>query len=354
MSRLRIVLLGVAMGISCLAQVVSAAPTNVVPATSAPARGGFAILVGDVNGAQIYVPFSATTTAGGRIALPIVIDGQTSAISVMQGAGGPAVSVTTLAGSVMTLLQGSVVSIDHTVTVTGTVALAAGTFVSINHTLTVTGTVALAQDTVVSIDHTVTVTGTVELAAGTVVSIDHTVTVTGSVGLVAGTVVSIDHTLTVTGTVNTQEVPNLKVLEFSFTPLTALYQSGDLFGPVTELVNAARLSGDGFMIHSISFTDSEGNNPDITLVLSDQTFTVTGDGTPFDPDDTEVQQFIGQIKIVGVDWEAYSVNGQASKGNLGQLGIVDATSLFVALIINTNTTFAASQTFRVRIYVIQE
>lgn len=102
--------------------------TEVVPATTAPARGAYAILVGDLNGQQLNIAFSATVGGEGRIVLPVFLDGQSSNINV-------------------TLGSGAVVSIDHTVTVTGTLALSAGAVVSIDHTVTVTGSVGLNAGT---------------------------------------------------------------------------------------------------------------------------------------------------------------------------------------------------------------
>ncbi len=162
--------------------------------------------------------------------------------------------------------------------------------------------------------------------------------------------------LAITGTANTQEVPNIVLLEYSFTPQTALYVLRDAWGPVTELANAARASGGGLMIHSVEVSDSEGLNPDFVMVFSDQAFTLTGDGSPFDPTDAEILGFTGRLSFVASNWESYptNTNGEASLVNIGKLLTVDGTSVWVALMILAAPTYSGGQTITVRIYGFQE
>lgn len=75
MNLMRTILFSITAGAFCLAGSAAAQNTEVVAATANPARAGFAILSGDINGQGKHVVYSATVT-GGLIALPVFLAGQ--------------------------------------------------------------------------------------------------------------------------------------------------------------------------------------------------------------------------------------------------------------------------------------
>ena len=140
---------------------------------------------------------------------------------------------------------------------------------------------------------------------------------------------------------------------FSVVPGAAAYVAGDTLGAIQTVAGVVLENGRKGIIQTVDVTDSENNNPNLTIYLSRATFAQIADNAPFTLSGADKLNSLGKINIVAADWETWGV---ASNPNVGKVFSADTgvTSMFVQLVIESAATYTAAQRIDVTMYIIIE
>lgn len=133
------------------------------------------------------------------------------------------------------------------------------------------------------------------------------------------------------------------------------YQAKDAIGGIMTFANAARVSGQGGIIESVTLVDKDQELAPIDLVLFSATIagTVT-DNAAFDPTDADFANIIGTIPILSGDYADFNDNAVATRGGIGLVYKCAATSLFGALVARTAPTYTGTSDIIVTLGVIPD
>lgn len=144
------------------------------------------------------------------------------------------------------------------------------------------------------------------------------------------------------------------VLRISQTPTVSTspaYTAGDAVGGLLTFANAARVSGGGGIIGSVTVVDLSQQRPSLELVLFDQTFTSSSDNAAFDPTDGDLGNVLGVVAINS--WSNFNDNSVATVSGVNLPFDLTGTSLFGQLLTRSTPTFVGTSDIIVLVQVIQ-
>jgi len=150
--------------------------------------------------------------------------------------------------------------------------------------------------------------------------------------------------------------PRLSVVRLSVTPTisTSAYSAAQSIGGLLTFSNAARASGGSCSVQSVQISDKVlSNNASIDLVFFDRTLTAT-DQSNFDPTDTDITHFTGQVSIVPADWVGFNDNSAVSKTSLNMEMVLNGTDLFGVMIARDANTWTTTSDLTVIVTVVQD
>lgn len=138
---------------------------------------------------------------------------------------------------------------------------------------------------------------------------------------------------------------------------TAIYAAGDELGTLMTITGAARFTGGGGLVRSITVLDkTQAQRSAIDILFFAATVTVAGNNNPFLPSDTDMLQFLGLVAVATGDyntaWAGTPTNSAATK--LVEIPyVVTGTSLF-ALAVSRGTPTYTSATDIVISYILEQ
>jgi hypothetical protein len=153
------------------------------------------------------------------------------------------------------------------------------------------------------------------------------------------------------GTDNEQGVVAGKYLKRTqFTPVinTAAYASGDVLGTLMEITGAARFTGGGGYIRSITVLDNtQAQRAAMDILFFDRSVTAAANNAPVTMSDADMVFFEGLVAIAAGDyntaWPGTPLNSAATKiiGD-GLPYVCSATSLFCLAVVRATPTYVAA------------
>lgn len=171
----------------------------------------------------------------------------------------------------------------------------------------------------------------------------------------------------VTGTSGALYVDNRpSLVRLQITPVISsspAYTSGDCLGPLTTISNAARYSGGGGLIRSITVVDkTQAQRANMDLVLFDRTVTTAADNAAFQCSDADMLNCIGVIPLITVAtqyntaWPGTPLNsiatipnhelttsGTTQNGSMFPFPFVlNGTDLFAQLVVRGTPTYTST------------
>jgi hypothetical protein len=163
----------------------------------------------------------------------------------------------------------------------------------------------------------------------------------------------VDGTATDASATNPLPVVAPGVLKIAVTPTisTSAYTSGDAIGGLLTFANAARVSGGGGVIQSVTIVDKDQERPPLDLVLFDQTFTNTADNAAFDPTDADLANVIGVVSINA--WANFNDNAVGTAAGVNLPYDLTGTDLFGQLVVRAAPTYTATSDIIVILQVVQ-
>lgn len=128
----------------------------------------------------------------------------------------------------------------------------------------------------------------------------------------------------------------------------AIYAAKDAIGGIMSWAAAARVSGEGGVIQSVTIWDKGQQMAAMDLVLFAATIggTVT-DNSAFDPTDVMSADFVGSVSFVGADYIDFSDNSVAFRGGLGIPYTCNDTTLYGALVSRGTPTYTSTSDLNV-------
>lgn len=127
---------------------------------------------------------------------------------------------------------------------------------------------------------------------------------------------------------------------------TSAYTSGDELGTLMTITGAARYTGGGGLVRSITVLDkTQAQRSAIDILLFTATITVAGNNNPFLPSDADMLNFLGSIPIATGDynttWAGTPTNSAATK-LVEHPYICTATSLFALAVVRGTPTYTST------------
>lgn len=135
---------------------------------------------------------------------------------------------------------------------------------------------------------------------------------------------------------------------------TSQYTAKDALGDVMTFANAARASGEGGLLESVTVVDKAQQLATIDLALFSATVSGVTDNAVFDPADSDLLNCVGVIPISGGDWSDFNDNSLATRAGLGLAYKCAATSLFGILIARSAPTYVSTSDISVTIGVVPD
>jgi hypothetical protein len=133
------------------------------------------------------------------------------------------------------------------------------------------------------------------------------------------------------------------------------YSAGDAVGGLLTFANAARVSGGGGVIKSVTIIDDAGQDAELELWLFDRTFTAMADNAAWAPSEADLENLVGVIST------ADSARGWMAAGTPSVITIdvatrfdLNGTSLFGQLVTRGTPTFAATDDVTVKVGLLQD
>lgn len=136
---------------------------------------------------------------------------------------------------------------------------------------------------------------------------------------------------------------------------SSIYAAKDAIGGIMTFASAARTSGGGGVLESVTIIDKDQELSPIDLVLFSATVAGTAtDNSPFDPSDADLANFIGAIPILAGDYADFTDNSAATRAGIGLAYACAATSLFGVLVARSTPTYTATSDITVILGVIPD
>ena len=133
----------------------------------------------------------------------------------------------------------------------------------------------------------------------------------------------------------------------------SIYAAKDAVGGVMTFANAARVSGEGGLLESVTIVDKGQQLATLDLVLFSATVSAT-DNAAFDPNDSDLANCVGVIPISGGDWADFNDNSVATRAGIGLAYVCAATSLFGVLVARSTPTYTSTSDIIVTIGVVPD
>jgi hypothetical protein len=158
--------------------------------------------------------------------------------------------------------------------------------------------------------------------------------------------------------------PYLSVFTITPTIDTNAYTSGDCLGGVQTISNAARYTGGGGFIRSVTVLDkTQAQRAAIDLLFYSATITDAGNNAPFAPTDADSALYVGEIRILTGDyntaWPGTPLNSVAYKPNSGTATFplsmeipysCATTSLFMQAVVRGTPTYTSTTDIVIKLH----
>lgn len=138
---------------------------------------------------------------------------------------------------------------------------------------------------------------------------------------------------------------------------TAAYTAGDELGTLMTITSAARYTGGGGMVRSITVLDkTQAQRAALDILFFSASITVAGNNNPFLPSDADMLNFVGLVAIATGDyntaWAGTPTNSVATK--LVEMPYtVAATSLFALAVTRGTPTYTSTSDIVIS-YILQQ
>jgi hypothetical protein len=138
--------------------------------------------------------------------------------------------------------------------------------------------------------------------------------------------------------------PRPSVVRVAVTPTisTSAYTIKDAVGGLMTFANAARAAGGSCRLRAVQIVDKAQQRADLDLVLFDRSITAPTDNAVFDPTDAELANVVGMVSIGQGDYADFNDNSVATIAGLGDVIVLDGTSLFGVLVTRDAQTYAST------------
>jgi len=133
------------------------------------------------------------------------------------------------------------------------------------------------------------------------------------------------------------------------------YSANDAVGGLLTFANAARSSGSGGVIMTVTIIDDAGQDAELELWLFDRTFTAMSDNAAWAPSEADLENLVGVLSTEDSD-QGYLAAGTPSAVTINQAMRYDlnGTSLFGQLVTRGTPTFAATDDVTVKLGLLQD
>lgn len=133
------------------------------------------------------------------------------------------------------------------------------------------------------------------------------------------------------------------------------YVAGDAVGGLLTFASAARISGGGGVIKTVSVVDDAGQDAELELWLFNQTFTAMTDNAAWAPSEADLENLVGVISTED------SAQGWLAAGTPSAITIdvatrydLTGTSLFGQLVTRGAPAFAATDDVTIKVGLLQD
>jgi len=133
------------------------------------------------------------------------------------------------------------------------------------------------------------------------------------------------------------------------------YSAGDAVGGLLTFANAARRSGGGGVIKTVTIIDDAGQDAELELWLFDRTFTAIADNSAWAPAEADLERLIGVIST------EESSQGWLAAGTPSAVTIdvsarydVTGTSMFGQLVTRGTPTYVATDDLTIKVGLLQD
>jgi hypothetical protein len=128
---------------------------------------------------------------------------------------------------------------------------------------------------------------------------------------------------------------------------TAIYASGDELGTLQTITNAARFTGGGGFVRSITVLDkTQAQRSAIDVLFFDRSISVAGNNNAFAPSDADMANCLGVVAIATGDyntaWAGTPTNSVATKLVVDFPFVCSATSLFALAVVRGTPTYTST------------
>lgn len=128
---------------------------------------------------------------------------------------------------------------------------------------------------------------------------------------------------------------------------TSAYTSGDELGTLITITSAARYTGGGGYVRSITVLDkTQAQRAAMDCLFFTDTVSVAGNNNPFLPSDADMLKFIGLVAIATGDyntaWAGTPTNSAATKLLADFPFVCAATSLYALLVVRGTPTYTST------------
>lgn len=128
---------------------------------------------------------------------------------------------------------------------------------------------------------------------------------------------------------------------------TSAYATGDELGTLMTLTGAARYTGGGGYVRSITVLDkTQAQRAAMDILFFNASITVAGNNNPFAPSDTDMLNFLGLVAVATGDyntaWAGTPTNSAATKLVVDMPYVVSATSLFALAVVRGTPTYTSA------------
>lgn len=135
------------------------------------------------------------------------------------------------------------------------------------------------------------------------------------------------------------------VAETSSTPTisTSAYTAGDAVGSVISITSAAKATGGGVRIDSVTVIDKDAESPEFDLLFFSDSIAAVTDNVAFDPSDADLAKCRGGVQILSTDWSVLTDNAVASLIDVNHtIPVLVGTTLYMVVVIRSADTFTST------------